>query len=126
MAQGSETLNALIGTGQAAGADLSSSQYRLVKTPVAPVVVTTAATDVVLGVLQNKPTAGQACDIKWIGVTKLLAGGTITAGIWLMNDDADDGAAIAWTTGNVPVGISLTAGVDGGLITALIIPQCLA
>lgn len=63
-------------------ADLSAYQYHFVKmsadNTITPV---TAVTDVIIGVLQNKPTAsGQVARVRVYGVTRVMAGNTLTAG----------------------------------------------
>ncbi len=62
-----------------ASGDLSASQYNFVKlNGSGQVTAITAATDIPIGVLQNKPKAlGQMAEITVIGVTKVNAGGAI-------------------------------------------------
>jgi len=56
-----------------AAADLSSSQYLFVKTDAnGKVNVCTAITDRPIGVLQNKPTSGQAAAVMVVGCTKIV------------------------------------------------------
>jgi len=63
-------------------------QYCLVKlTGAHQVGLATAAGDVVLGVLQNKPQQpGQAATVGYEGVTNVLSGGVIAAGDSLVSD----------------------------------------
>jgi len=57
-----------------AGGDLSALQFYFVKLNSAgDVVAVTGATDKPVGVLQNKPTSGQAAEIVVLGQTKLSA-----------------------------------------------------
>ena len=44
------------------------------------VVVAAASTDPICGILQNKPAAVAAEDIRFVGTSKAIAGGTITRG----------------------------------------------
>lgn len=68
--------------------------------------LTTVAGAVSHGVLQNKPNAGEACDIAIFGVSKVIAGTTtITAGSRVMSDSS--GAATPLTTGLYPVAVAL-------------------
>ena len=70
-----------------AGADLSSDQYKLVKLSAAnTIVLCSNATDAPVGVLQNKPASGQAATVCISGASKLLAGGTISAGDFVGTD----------------------------------------
>ena len=65
--------------------DLSAKQYQLVEiSGDNQVDLCDGATDKVVGILQNKPIAGQACEIMVVGMSKLLAGtGDLTAGdLW--------------------------------------------
>lgn len=81
-----------------AGADLSTHQYKFVEiTGAGTVNVCNAATDRPIGVLQNKPTSGQACEIVVIGVTKVSSDAALTAGT-LIGTSAD-GQADAKTPG---------------------------
>jgi hypothetical protein len=57
-----------------AAADLSAKQYYFVKlTSAGKVDVCAAVTDVPIGVLQNKPVAGQAATVLIIGISKVIA-----------------------------------------------------
>jgi hypothetical protein len=73
-----------------AAADLSSKQYYYVKiTADSTVNVCTAATDIPIGILQNKPdAAGKTADVRVLGVSKLSADAALTAG-WLVGPSAD-------------------------------------
>ena len=56
-----------------AAADLSSSQYLFVKTDAdGKVNLCTAITDRPIGVLQNKPTSGQAAAVMVVGCTQIV------------------------------------------------------
>jgi len=63
-----------------AGEDLSAKQFRFVKLSSGTVVACAAATDIPVGVLQNKPTTGRAAEVCVLGPTKVEADGAITAG----------------------------------------------
>lgn len=64
-----------------AGADLSGSQFRCVKvTGDNTVGLADTQGEVILGVLQGKPAAGEAADVTVVGVTKVVAGAALTAG----------------------------------------------
>jgi hypothetical protein len=70
-----------------AGADLSAYQFRPVKlaSTAGEVVAATAVTDIVIGILQNDPTDGQAASIAGVGSITLAKAGTsvLTAGAML-------------------------------------------
>jgi hypothetical protein len=106
-----------------AAADLSTPQYKFVKVSAANAVnLVTASTDVVLGVLQNKPVLGQAAEVECFGVTKVLSGAAVAAGVGVMADAT--ARAVTATATNKPQGISLEAAAGAGeLISVLLRPQ---
>jgi hypothetical protein len=63
-----------------AGADLSAKQYTMVKMNTSgQVIAIAAATDLPLGILQNKPTSGQSATVAVAGVSKLVCSAAVTA-----------------------------------------------
>ena len=65
-----------------AGEDLSAKQYHFVKinNGTGQAEAVDGATDRPVGVLQNNPTAGQEAEVLIVGGTKVVAGGTASAG----------------------------------------------
>ena len=59
----------------------------------------------IYGVLQNKPTTGQAADVAFVGISKAVAGGTITRGDKLMTNAS--GQLITWTAGSAYAQVGL-------------------
>ena len=108
----------------AAAADLSALQYKFVKVDSSGnAAAIAAATDLPIGVLQNKPTQGQVAEIMCDGVTKLQADAAVTPGTVI--GTSADGQADAKTAGTDTtehaVGLVLEgAGAAGNLCTALI------
>lgn len=84
----------------AAAADISAKQFMFVKIDTAgKAAAITATTDVPIGVLQNKPTAaGQTAEIVVVGVTKIVAGGTVTPGTDLLGPDNAGKAVVRTVT----------------------------
>lgn len=81
-----------------AGADLSAKQYYFVKLNASgQAVVCSGATDVPIGVLQNKPTSGKVAEVTVIGYTKISSNAALSAGN-LIGTSAD-GQADAKTAG---------------------------
>ena len=83
-----------------ANGDISTKQYYFVKphTVFNRIVVCTGATDIPIGVLQNKPdAAGKAAEVMMIGLTKVSADAALTIGD-LIGTSAD-GQADAKTPG---------------------------
>lgn len=99
-----------------ASADLSASQYlfAFIDSNGNAAIRVTQGADVV-GVLQNKPAAlGRPAQIGYAGITKVVAGGTVTAGGKAMSDGA--GKAVTATSTNREVGTFKTSGVAGDLV----------
>lgn len=59
-------------------------------------ILAAAATDKIVGVLQNKPAVGAGAVVRFLGTTKMLSGGTISVGAWVTSDS--NGKAVATTT----------------------------
>lgn len=76
-----------------ANADLSAKQYLFVKLVTGGKVdVCAAVTDKPIGVLQNKPTLGQAANVRIFGITKVVFAGTSAIGDALGTDAAGKAA----------------------------------
>jgi hypothetical protein len=109
-----------------AAADYSAAteQYKIVRASSATqVTTTTAATQIPLGILQNRPASGQAAQVRVnSGATsKCVAGAAVTAGAEVMSDGS--GRAITATTTNEVVGIALTSAANANeLIDVLVRP----
>ena len=119
-----ESIPNLLG-GFKAGADLSGKQYHVmtIADEDGEVETANATSDVPLGVLQNKPTAGLTADMCRVGdVTIVKAGGACTRGVRAMVDAGDAGKVLD-ATGNVQtVGTFLATGVDGDLLPMIFLP----
>lgn len=73
------------------------------------------ATDLLVGVLQNTPAAGEQAVYAFGGVAKVKAGGTIGIGAWVTTDAS--GKAVATTTAtNIVIGRALTSAVANDLV----------
>jgi len=108
-----------------AGADLSALQYTFVKlNSSGQAVAVSAATDVAIGVLQNKPTSGQEAEVLIIGGTKIVASASATLGTALNIGTTSAGKAVALAvtdTTKYVFGVYLSApGADGDIVTAAI------
>lgn len=80
-----------------AGADLSTKKYFLVKlNSTKQAILGAAATDSLIGVLQNKPKLAEAGLVRFGGTSKVVAGGAIAVGARVTTNAA--GKAIATTT----------------------------
>lgn len=85
------------------------------------VVIASAATDNIVGVLQTKPKAGKAANVQWLGSSKVIAGGTITRGDKVTSDSS--GHAITTTSaGNTVAGIALSSAVSGDIVEIFLTP----
>lgn len=109
---------------QLANADLSTKQYCYVKNAGAGLVdVVAASTDTPIGVLQNKPTAGNPADIMITGRTKVLAGAAVAAGADLMPDATGRAITLAAAAGaNRGMGKALTAAAAAGVMIEALLP----
>jgi hypothetical protein len=79
----------------------------------------TASTTKPYGILQNDPTSGFVADVGVFGITKAVAGASITAGNQLMFDSS--GRVITYTTPgtNEHVGIALEAATAANQVIAI-------
>jgi hypothetical protein len=109
--------------GFVASGDLSSSQYKLVRlasTAGAVVIVDGDQTDVVLGVLYNDPTSGQAAEVAIGPVVKAQAEASLSAGDYVTGDTT--GRLKATTTANDDViGVLLEASSSAGDIVRVLV-----
>jgi len=105
-----------------AAADLSSLQYYYMKLTAANTVnVTSASTDLGVGILQNKPdTANDAAEVMVNGISKAVLGGTVTRNAGLMAHT--DGTLIAATINKPIVAIALDAGIAADVISVILTP----
>lgn len=92
-----------------AGEDMSSAQYHIVQLDASGnAEIGEGATDLVIGVLQNKPKADEAALVRFLGTTKVIAGGSVSIGDYVTTDGS--GHAVATTTdGNIVIGRALEA-----------------
>lgn len=103
--------------------DLSSDQYRFVTLGTnANEVDAAGASDMIVGVLQNTPEAGEAASVRFGGTSKVEATGAISKGD-RVTADADGKATATTTDGAEYGGIALeAAAADGDIIEVLLIP----
>lgn len=105
-----------------AAADLSTHQYKLMTVNSSGQAALANATALVVGVLQNKPTAaGQAATIVYGGVSKCIAAGVITAGS-RVTADANGLAIAAATAGDAVIGVALATAAANDIIPVLVNP----
>ena len=111
-----------------AGADLSTFQYCFVGLNASgQAVALVNATDVPVGVLQNKPVSGSIAEITVIGVSKLVADVVIAPGnvIGVGVATTPKGRATTKAATNTQVGQALSAGGAAGTIFSALI-NCVA
>ncbi len=100
-----------------ASEDLSAKQFYIVQMDSSgDMEVAEGATDLLLGVLQNKPESGQAGTYRFEGTTKVVASAAIAIGDWVTTTNA--GKAVATTTDkDIVIGKALeAAAADGDII----------
>jgi len=107
-----------------AGTDLSTKQYYIVKmagsgTPYG-VILTSARTDVAIGILQNEPTVNEAALVRIDGTSKVIIGTPIAIG-GLVTMDASGKGYTGNTDKDIIIGIALETGAaDGDIIEILL------
>lgn len=102
--------------------DLSDKQHYFVElSGDAQVDVCDGAGDLVYGVLQNDPEAGEAAEVAVLGITKVVAGGTVAAGD-RVGTDANGKAVAKAADADKVAGICRVGGVAGELIEILLAP----
>lgn len=110
-----------------AGADLSALRFTIVHLSTSAdrtVVASTAGSNGVIGVLQNKPKLGQAADVMIVGVSKVIYGANVTAGDLLTATTG--GKAIPAAPANNAIvyciGRALATGVANDVGSVMLIP----
>lgn len=99
-----------------AGEAMTDKQYHIVQLDSSGnIEVAEGATDLIVGVLQNKPASGEAAIYRFLGTSKVVAGGVITLGDWVTAKS--DGRGLTTTTdGNIVIGRALeTTAADGDI-----------
>lgn len=108
-----------------AASDLSAKQYYFVKLDTAGrVALCSATTDVPYGILQNKPGSLEPATVMRVGISRLVAGGTLGIG-GLVGTDADGKGTLvtSGTTGTVAYPVARAeevAAADGNIIAVAI------
>ncbi len=103
-------------------ADLSATKHLIVAVDTLnenSVVVATSATDPIVGVLQNKPKAGQSALVRFIGTTKVVSAGVIASGAYVTSNATGKAVATA-VIGNQVIGRALESAVAGDVIEVLL------
>jgi len=111
-----------------AAADLTDNQYCIVRNAGSETVnvasLAAAGFSVApIGVLQNKPASGQHATVAYAGVSKVITGAAVTAGVMVTTNGS--GRAIAAVTGSeqIVIGRALTAtSADGEIASVLLFP----
>jgi len=109
-----------------ASADLSTKQYHFVKMSGNDTVTVCAAiTDVPVGVLQNNPASGGVAEVALLGVTKVVADGTLAAGnlIGTSADGQADAIAAGTDTTVYLMGVAVSAASAGQTTTMILNPS---
>lgn len=104
--------------------DLSLKTLYIVKVDTAndhACVLASAGTDPIVGVLQNKPKAGSGALVRFIGTSKVIAGGTITRGD-LVTSDANGKAVTTVTNKDVAIGRALVSAVLNDILEIHLAP----
>lgn len=110
-----------------AAADLSGKQFYCVKlgSTANSVDVASAATDLCIGILQNKPTSGHGANVRHLGISKAVSDGSGTSiGIGDRVGPNSSGKIVKKATADYNcIGIALAASTaDGTIIPVLMLP----
>jgi len=105
-----------------AGHDLSSHQYRFVRLISADTISgADAAAATVIGVLQNKPTSGNAAAVRILGHSKVLSGrDDLAVGNFVGTTAAGSATATAASTHTGTVGLVMSAASSGSMAEVLL------
>lgn len=95
-----------------AGVDLRTSQFRFVDVNNAGRAVLPTVNGRAIAVIQNKPNTGEACELMFTGISKVVASAPITAGANVTT--GADGRVATAAAGNRVVGIALEAAATAG------------
>lgn len=107
-------------------ADMSAKQYRFMTIDSSGNAAVSTRGALSCGVLQSKPAAsGRAGTIRTMGITKVVLGGTVTAGQAAVAD-ANGAAVNASSADNAYMGTFLESGVSGGIVAMLLQPRGLS
>jgi hypothetical protein len=101
-----------------AGESLTAKQFYIVQLDATgKIEVAEGATDLIVGVLQNAPDTGEQATYRFIGTTKVIAGGAIAIGA-MVTTDANGKAVSTTTDGDVCIGrhIGTAAAADGDIV----------
>ena len=108
--------------GKLAGADLSSSQYKIVKfaSTAGEVVLASAATDNIAGVLMNDPADGEVAEVAYLGIAKVQCEASQSEGAWVAASTTGR-AKVTSTANDDVVGKLLKASTSAGDIVPIMI-----
>jgi hypothetical protein len=101
-----------------AGEAMTDKQHYIVQLDATgKIEVAEGATDLIVGVLQNTPAAGEQATYAFGGVAKVKAGGTVGVGAWVTSDANGKGVATT-TDGDIVIGrhIGTAAAASGDLM----------
>lgn len=106
----------------AAGADLSTHQFKFVKVSATDTVTLCGANERGVGVLQNKPESGEAAQVMQLGVSKVVSDGSGTAiapGDPLISDASGRAVKSDGTTGHKVIGYATEPSTAAGTIIGI-------
>jgi len=109
-----------------ASADLSAKQYRFMTIDSSGNLATSSRGALSVGVLQDAPAAlARPGKVRIIGATKVVAGGTVTAGQAIVAD-ANGAAVNASSADNAYMGFALASAVSGDIFAMVLQPRGLS
>ena len=108
--------------------DLSSWQYKPVKIGSANMTVdkADADNDPTIGILQNKPVAGQPAEVCVAGISKAIAGAALSTPGALVECEVTTGGMIAAASGGFAIGRVVQTAADTEVCSILVSPTYIA
>lgn len=109
-----------------ASADLSAKQYRFITIDSSGNAAVSSRGALSAGILQDNPAAAtRAARVRPSGISKVVIGGSVTAGQAIVSD-ANGAGVNASSADNAYMGFALTSGSSGDIIAMLIQPRGLS
>ena len=107
-----------------AGADLSAAQFKPVALNNDGDVVLAVDGAFAIGILQNKPVSGEACEIDMDGISKGVFGATLANAGTLLSPAATTGKLVAAASGDYVCAVQLSSGMaDDSIGSIKVLPS---
>jgi hypothetical protein len=102
------------------GATFATKQYYFGKVNSSGLLVTAGDGEAAIGVVTNNPASGEVASVAIGGIVKVVAGASITAGAVISS--TSDGKAQTAASGDLVLGVALTAADNGDVFSMIFQP----